>query len=73
MSDAVIPRKPLLGDGILAQALRGILDSKAATLAAIAELKPTSVAQLARVNGVGPAKIDRYGETILAIVADSIG
>jgi len=44
-----------------------------ATLAAIAELKPTSVAQLARVNGVGPAKIDRYGETILAIVADSIG
>ncbi|MFD6178109.1 MULTISPECIES: ATP-dependent DNA helicase UvrD2 [unclassified Isoptericola] len=44
-----------------------------ATLAAIAELKPTSVAQLARVNGVGPAKIDRYGQTILAIVADSIG
>ncbi|MFE7405960.1 ATP-dependent DNA helicase UvrD2 [Isoptericola sp. NPDC057559] len=43
-----------------------------ATLAAIAELKPTSVAQLARVNGVGPAKIDRYGQTILAIVSDSI-
>ncbi|MGF0115984.1 ATP-dependent helicase [Promicromonospora sp. Marseille-Q5078] len=43
-----------------------------ATLAAIAELKPTSVAQLARVNGVGPAKIDRYGETILAIVAGSV-
>jgi peptide/nickel transport system permease protein len=37
MSDATAPtRKPLLGDGILAQALRGILDSKAATLAAIA-------------------------------------
>ncbi|TSD90022.1 ABC transporter permease [Mycobacterium sp. KBS0706] len=36
MSDAVISRKPLLGDGILAQALRGILDSKAATLAVIA-------------------------------------
>ncbi|MGW8566902.1 ATP-dependent helicase [Isoptericola sp. NPDC055881] len=44
-----------------------------ATLAAIAELKPTSVAQLARVNGVGPAKIDRYGQTILAIVADANG
>jgi len=41
-----------------------------ATLAAVAELKPTSVAQLARVNGVGPAKIDRYGRTILAIVAE---
>jgi peptide/nickel transport system permease protein len=37
MSDATAPtRKPLLGDGILAQALRGVLDSKAATLAAIA-------------------------------------
>lgn len=36
MSGAVIPRKPLFGDGILAQALRGVLDSKAATLAAIA-------------------------------------
>lgn len=44
-----------------------------ATLAAIAELKPTSVAQLARVNGVGPAKIDRYGPTILAIVAEQAG
>lgn len=44
-----------------------------ATLAAIAELKPTSAAQLARVNGVGPAKIDRYGQTILAIVAEQAG
>ncbi|MFI2103927.1 ATP-dependent DNA helicase UvrD2 [Isoptericola sp. NPDC019693] len=44
-----------------------------ATLAAIAELRPTSVAQLARVNGVGPAKIDRYGQTILAIVAEHAG
>ncbi|MGO1077860.1 ABC transporter permease [Inquilinus sp. CA228] len=47
MSDAVIPRKPLLGDGILAQALRGILDSKAATLAAIACLVLVAVAILA--------------------------
>jgi peptide/nickel transport system permease protein len=47
MSDAVIPRKPLLGDGILAQALRGILDSKAATLAAIACLMLVAVAILA--------------------------
>jgi peptide/nickel transport system permease protein len=47
MSDAVIPRKPLLGDGILAQALRGILDSKAATLAAIACLALVAVAILA--------------------------
>lgn len=47
MSDAVIPRKPLLGDGILAQALRGILDSKAATLAAIACLVLVAVALFA--------------------------
>ncbi|MGL4967985.1 MAG: ABC transporter permease [Inquilinus sp.] len=47
MSDAVIPRKPLLGDGILAQALRGILDSKAATLAAIACLALVLVALFA--------------------------
>ena len=47
MSDAVIPRKPLLGDGILAQAVRGILDSKAATLAAIACLVLVLVALFA--------------------------
>ncbi|WP_342240690.1 ABC transporter permease [Inquilinus sp. OTU3971] len=47
MSDAVIPRKPLLGDGILAQALHGILDSKAATLAAIACLVLVLVALFA--------------------------
>lgn len=47
MSDAVTARKPLLGDGILAQALRGILDSKAATLAAIACLALVAVAILA--------------------------
>ncbi|KGM34395.1 peptide ABC transporter permease [Inquilinus limosus MP06] len=37
----------MLGDGILAQALRGILDSKAATLAAIACLALVAVAILA--------------------------
>jgi DNA helicase-2/ATP-dependent DNA helicase PcrA len=44
-----------------------------ATLAAIAEVRPGSVAQLARINGIGPAKIDRYGSTILALVADARG
>ncbi|WP_402372188.1 ATP-dependent DNA helicase UvrD2 [Isoptericola rhizosphaerae] len=39
-----------------------------ATLAAIAELRPTSTAQLARINGIGPAKIDRYGPTLIALV-----
>ncbi|HEY0187703.1 MAG TPA: ATP-dependent DNA helicase UvrD2 [Cellulomonas sp.] len=40
-----------------------------ATLAAIAELKPTTVPELARVQGIGPAKIDRYGPELLALVA----
>ncbi|PFG42388.1 Rep family ATP-dependent DNA helicase [Isoptericola jiangsuensis] len=39
-----------------------------ATLAAIAELRPGSTAQLARINGIGPAKIDRYGQTLLSLV-----
>ncbi|WP_125776894.1 ATP-dependent helicase [Antribacter gilvus] len=39
-----------------------------ATLAAVAEVRPGSVAELARINGIGPAKIDKYGETILGIV-----
>ncbi|MGF6233252.1 peptide/nickel transport system permease protein [Inquilinus ginsengisoli] len=49
MSDIATPkiRRPLLGDGILAQALRGILGSKAATLAAIACLALVAVAILA--------------------------
>ncbi|WP_418277677.1 ATP-dependent helicase [Isoptericola jiangsuensis] len=42
-----------------------------ATLAAIAELRPSSTAQLARINGIGPAKIDRYGDTLLALVGGS--
>ena len=44
-----------------------------ATLAAIAEIRPSAIAELARVNGIGPAKIDRYGATILAIVAGTPG
>jgi DNA helicase-2/ATP-dependent DNA helicase PcrA len=40
-----------------------------ATLAGIASARPGSVAALARVRGIGPAKIDRYGPTLLAIVA----
>ena len=39
------------------------------TLAAIAEAKPHSAAALRRVKGIGPAKVDAYGDDILAIVA----
>ena len=44
-----------------------------ATLAAIAEVRPSGMAELARVNGIGPAKIDKYGATILAIVSGAQG
>ncbi len=39
-----------------------------ATLQAIAEQEPSSVSQLTAVSGVGPAKLDRYGEAVLALV-----
>ncbi|MEO5884769.1 MAG: ATP-dependent DNA helicase UvrD2 [Candidatus Limnocylindrales bacterium] len=38
------------------------------TLAAIAEVKPPSSAALRRVKGIGPAKVDAYGEEILELV-----
>lgn len=40
-----------------------------AALMGIAARRPATVAELARVNGIGPAKIDRFGATLLAIVA----
>ena len=39
-----------------------------ATLRAIAATRPDSLAQLARVKGIGPAKLTRYGEQILDVV-----
>ncbi|HUG30702.1 MAG TPA: ATP-dependent DNA helicase UvrD2, partial [Candidatus Limnocylindria bacterium] len=40
-----------------------------AMLAAIADDRPNSMAQLRRVRGMGPVKLDQYGPEILAIVA----
>ena len=39
------------------------------TLAAIAELRPASHADLATVPGIGPAKLERYGDDVLAALA----
>ena len=39
------------------------------TLREIAAARPVSLAQLARVNGVGRTKLERYGEAMLAAVA----
>ncbi len=43
-----------------------------ATLLAIAEARPASIAALRRVHGMGPAKLDRYGAEILAVIAASV-
>ncbi|MGJ6979440.1 UvrD-helicase domain-containing protein [Aestuariimicrobium soli] len=44
-----------------------------ATLIALAERRPTTDADLLRVPGVGRTKADRYGEQVLAILADHAG
>jgi superfamily II DNA helicase RecQ len=69
-------------DGALLEALQGWRRDRAkadavpayvvahnATLAAIAEARPDTIAALRRVRGMGPAKLDGYGVEILAIVA----
>lgn len=38
------------------------------TIEAIAEHRPRSIAELRRVPGIGPTKLDRYGEEIIGVV-----
>jgi DNA helicase-2/ATP-dependent DNA helicase PcrA len=40
-----------------------------ATLAEIAERRPSTLAELAGIPGVGPSKLERYGEDVLAALA----
>ena len=37
-------------------------------LAAIAEANPSSRAELGEIPGVGPAKLDRYGDDVLVVL-----
>jgi DNA helicase-2/ATP-dependent DNA helicase PcrA len=39
-----------------------------ATLAALAERKPTTPAELAVIGGIGPRKLAQYGAAVLAVV-----
>jgi DNA helicase-2/ATP-dependent DNA helicase PcrA len=41
------------------------------TLESIATLRPSSLAELARIKGVGPAFVDRHGDAVLGLVAAS--
>ena len=42
-----------------------------ATLRAIAEARPSALSSLARVKGMGPTKLERYGAEILAAIASA--
>ncbi|MBA2720393.1 MAG: ATP-dependent DNA helicase UvrD2 [Chloroflexi bacterium] len=80
-SGAARPRKAVPGEDPLFDALRAWRTERAgqeekpayvvasdATLSAIAAARPTSMTLLERVNGIGPAKLAKYGPEILAIV-----
>jgi superfamily II DNA helicase RecQ len=43
-----------------------VFDNK--TLAAIARQAPTTLRDLGRISGVGPAKLERYGDAITALM-----
>ena len=42
-----------------------------ATLTAIAEARPETLEQLAKLPGVGPSKLEKYGEAVLAVLVES--
>ena len=41
-----------------------------ATLTAIAERVPTDTRQLAGISGVGPAKLEKFGDAVLAVLKE---
>jgi DNA helicase-2/ATP-dependent DNA helicase PcrA len=43
------------------------------TLAALAELRPSTEAELLDIPGIGPAKSELYGEVLLEMVAEAAG
>ena len=40
-----------------------------ATLTALAERRPSGTAELAAIAGIGPRKLELYGEAVLALIA----
>ena len=40
-------------------------------LAQIATLRPTTVPELVRISGIGPAKLERYGQAVLKVVSQT--
>jgi DNA helicase-2/ATP-dependent DNA helicase PcrA len=54
-----------------ADAVAAFVVAHDATLVSIAEARPTTLAALRRVKGMGPAKLEKYGPEILAVVASA--
>jgi DNA helicase-2/ATP-dependent DNA helicase PcrA len=42
-----------------------------ATLTAIAEARPASLEELAQLAGIGPSKLEKYGEAVLEVLTES--
>ncbi|GAA2515883.1 ATP-dependent helicase [Rarobacter incanus] len=42
------------------------------SLVEIAQARPTTMAELARIRGIGPTKLEQFGESIVAIVVDHL-
>ena len=48
-----------------------VFDNK--TLAAIARSAPTTLRDLGRISGVGPAKLERYGDAVIELMEQMSG
>ncbi len=79
--DAFVPPLSAAGEGVLA-ALKAWRTARArhdavpayviahdATLAALAEARPATIPALGRVKGMGPSRLEKYGDEILAITS----
>jgi ATP-dependent DNA helicase RecQ len=44
-----------------------------ATLIEIARRRPTTLAALSLIPGIGRSKLDRYGAALLAVITDAVG
>jgi ATP-dependent DNA helicase RecQ len=42
-----------------------------ATLREIATIRPASLDKLSQINGVGAAKLDKYGDQVLSVLAEA--
>ena len=46
-----------------------VFDDK--TLASIAQQLPGTLAELAQIKGIGPAKLEQYGDAVLSVIEEA--